>query len=99
MLKKDLPNVVFPYTIGPPKGIEVRDLADFRFFAKNHSFCILANNLNFGLSEIVEGTFLKNPTFRQNFEFSNFWPDFPLWRSKSLYVELILWVSDCILGV
>ena len=67
--------------------------------AENLDFLILANNLNFGLSEIVEGTFLKFPIFRQNFEFSNFRADFPLWRSKSWYFELILWVFDCILGV
>ena len=80
--------------IGPPKGIEVRNSI---FPPKNIDFCILANNLNFGLSEIVEGTFLKIPTFHQNVEFLNFRPDFLLWRSKSLYVELILWVSELIL--
>ena len=68
-------------------------------FPQQSRFLHLTHNLNFGLSEIVEGTFLKIPIFRQNFEFSNFRPDFPLLRSKSLYFELILWVSDCILGV
>ena len=48
--------------------------------------------MNFGLSEIVEGTFLRIPIFRQNFEFLNFRPDFLLWRSKSWYFELFLWV-------
>ena len=85
--------------IGPPKGIEVMDLVDFSNFLRKIPTFILANNLNFGLSEIVEGTFLKIPIFRRNFEFSNFRPDFPLLRSKSWYFELILWVFDCILGV
>ena len=42
---------------------------------------------------------LKNLDFSSKFEISNFRPDFPLLRSKSLYFEVILWVSDCILGV
>ena len=42
---------------------------------------MLANNLIFGLSEIVEGTFLKFLIFRQHFKFSNFQVDFPLFRS------------------
>ena len=79
-----------------PKGDRSEE---FDFLHPKIDFCILPNNLNFGLLEIVEGTFLKIPTFRQNFEFSNFRADFPLLRSKSLYFELILWVSDCILGV
>ena len=80
----------------PPNGDRSEE---FIFFPKNLDFCILTNNLNFGRSEIVEGTFLKIPIFRQNSEISNFRPDFPLLRSKSLYFEVILWVSDCILGV
>ena len=63
---------------------------------KNPDFFILANNLNFGLLEIVEGTFLKIPIVRKKIEFSNFRADFPLLRSKSLYFELILWVSELI---
>ena len=81
--------------IGPPKGIEVRN----SIFGKKSDFCILANNLNFGLSEIGEGTFLNIQILRQHFEFSNLRSDFPLLMSKSLYFELILWVFDCILGV
>ena len=66
------------------------------FWQKSHDFGLFSNNLIFGLSEIVEGTFLKFPIFRQFFEFSNFRADFPLLRSKSLYFELILWVSELI---
>ena len=68
--------------------------------------------MNLGLLEIVEGTFLKIPSFRQNLEFSNFRPDFTLLRSKSLYLnlyfryltvfwvsELVFWVSELILWV
>ena len=50
----------------------------------------------FGQSEIVEGTFLKFPIFRRNLKFQNFRAGFPLLRSKSLYFELILWVSELI---
>ena len=71
---------------------------EFEFLAKKSDLCILPNNLNFGLSEIVQGTFLKNPIIRQNNEFSKFRPDFRLLISNSLYFELILWVSDCMLG-
>ena len=80
-------------SIGSPKGIEVRNLF---FLGRNIGFLNIPNNLIFGLSEIVEGTFLKIMIFRQNFEFSNFRPDFPLLRSKSLYFELILWISELI---
>ena len=44
----------------PPKGDRSEE---FDFFHDNYDFCILANNLNFGLSEIVQGTFLKIPIF------------------------------------
>ena len=64
-------------------------------FCEKNDVWILTNNLNFGLLEIVEGTFLKIPIFRQFFDFSNFWADFPLLKSKSMYFELIIWVSDC----
>ena len=80
--------------IGPPKGIEVMDLVDFSNFLRKIPTFILANNLNFGLSEIVEGTFLKIPIFRQQIEFSNFRPDFLLWRSNLLYswcMTLYVW--------
>ena len=80
----------------PPKGDRSEE---FDFFPQNPDLCISAHNLNFGLSEIVEGTFLKFPMFHQNFEFLNFRPDFFLWKSKSWYFELILWVFDCMLGV
>ena len=63
----------------PPKGDRSKE---FWFCCrKNMIFDFLPNNLIFGLSEIVEGTFLKFPIFRQNFEFSNFRADFPLLRS------------------
>ena len=61
--------------------------------------------MNFGLLEIVEGTFLKIPIFRQNFEFSNFRPDFPLLRSKSCILNLyfgyltVSWVSELVFWV
>ena len=62
----DFPQASHSLPIGPPKGIGVRNSI---FRPKNHDFCILPNNLNFGLSEIVEGTFLKIPILRQNLEF------------------------------
>ena len=77
----------------PPKGNRSEE---FDFFVKNQDFWISATNLICGLSEMVEGTFLKFPMFRQQIGFSNFRADFPLFRSTSLYFELILWVSELI---
>ena len=50
-------------------------------FGRKIGFLFFPNNLIFGLSEVVEGPFLKFPIFCQNFEFSNFRPDSPLFRS------------------
>ena len=47
---------------------------------KKSDFLILPNNLILGLSEIVEGTFLRFPFFCQKHGFSNFRSDFPLFR-------------------
>ena len=80
----------------PPKGDRSEE---FDFLAKNQDFRIWANSLNFWLSEIAVGTFLKMPIFRQYFEFSNFRANLPLWRSKSLYFQLIFWMSVYVLGV
>ena len=57
------------------------DLICYAFLAENLDFLLLPTNLIFGLSEIVEGTFLKSPIFRRNFNFSDFRADFPLLRS------------------
>ena len=77
----------------PPKGDRSEE---FDFLAPNPDFWILANNLIFGLSDIVEGTFLKLPFFRKKTFFSFFGADFPTLTSKLLYFELILWVSELI---
>ena len=82
--------------IRTPKKIEVKVLMEF---GRKSYFYLFPNNLIFGLSQIVEGTFLKIQTFCQKNHFLKFRSDFPLLRSKSMYFELILRVSDCILGV
>ena len=62
----------------PPEGDSSEE---FGFVGRQTLFWILANNFNFGLSEIVAGAFLKFPIFRQKNEFSYFRPSFPLCRS------------------
>ena len=68
----------------------------FSHFTKYFEFWTIGN---------CRGDFSKNPDFREQFKFSNFRADFPLWRSKSLYFELIFryltvfWVSELIFGV
>ena len=63
---------------------------------------MLANNLNFGLLEIVEGTFQKFTIFRQNFEFSNFRADFPCLGQNRYILNLyfryltVFWVSELV---
>ena len=92
--RSTMPAKHFPdHTNRPPKGDRSEE---FGFFPKKSDFRILPNNLIWGLSEIVEGTFLNLSIFIQNLKFSNIRPDFPLLRSKSLYFELILWVSELI---
>ena len=78
-------------------GVLYGDLFCHGFWA-NIEFLFFPNNLIFGLSEVVEGTFLKFHIFRQNFEFSNFRPDYPLFSpylARTGYIfrwKLHIWV-------
>ena len=59
-------------TRGPSTSFEVNE---------NGTYFIEQAYVQYFISENAEGTFLKIPIFRQQFEFSNFRHDFPLFRS------------------
>ena len=85
----------------PPKGDRSQGFGRFFvfFFAPNHDFCMPPNNLNFGLSEIVEGTFLRSSIFASKFwifKFSARLPPVEVKLAVFWLHELTFWLSELI---